>query len=224
MKTLFVTASGTDIGKTYVCCRLIEALSAEFKLRCIKPVVTGFDEETQDSSDTVRLLNAQNLRIDAGSIAATSPWRFRAAISADMASARESRTIPFDDLAAFSEPRAGFDLNLVEGIGGVMAPIDSQHTVLDWIAAIETEVLLVTGSYLGSLSHALSAIDVLTRRDRMPIAIVVSQSLVEPVPTAETARSLERHCGGIPLKILARDDAADAALLATLVQRLLKLR
>ena len=223
MTTLFITSSGTDIGKTYVCCKLLEALAPKFELRCIKPIVTGFDSATQESSDTARLLRAQHLTTDQAHIDATSPWRYRAALSADMAAAKEGSHISIEDLVAFSRPPSGIELNLIEGIGGVMAPIDDQHTVLDWIERIETEVLLVVGSYLGSLSHTLSAVDVLSRRARRPLAIVVSQSVTEPVATPETVRSLEQHCGDIPIAIMPRDGAADAASLAALIQRLLKL-
>ena len=42
-----------------------------------------------------------------------------------------------------------------------MVPLDDTHTVLDWIAAVDAPVLLVTGSYLGSLSHTLTALGML---------------------------------------------------------------
>jgi dethiobiotin synthetase len=206
MTTLFVTSSGTDVGKTHVCCRLIESLRSRVGLRCIKPVVSGFDAEQVDSSDTARLIRAQALPLAPGTIDATSPWRFRAAVSADMAAARENRTIPFGELLAFCRAESGADLTLIEGIGGVMAQIDVYNTVLDWIAALETKTLLVVGSYLGSLSHSLTAVDVLTHRGRRPIAIVVSQSEAEPVPTEATAACLARHCDEIPVTILWRDD------------------
>ena len=42
---------------------------------------------------------------------------------------------------------------LIEGIGGIMVPLDARHTVLDWMNALDLPLLLVAGSYLGSLSH-----------------------------------------------------------------------
>jgi dethiobiotin synthetase len=218
--TLFVTSSGTDIGKTLVCCSLLESLGDTLAVRCIKPVVTGFDPDHPEGSDTARLLEAQGLAVDAANIDATSPWRFREPLSADMAASREGRSVAFDELVEFSRGPEDADLNLIEGIGGVMAPIDERHTVLDWIAALDTGVLLVVGSYLGSLSHTLTAVDVLTRAGRKPIGIVVSQSLQEPVPTAETAASLESHCQGLPVVIFPRDAAARSGAAAALTQRL----
>jgi dethiobiotin synthetase len=219
MTSLFVTSSGTDIGKTHVCCGLLSSLPADLRVRCIKPIVTGFDPEAADASDTGRLLTAQGLPVDAAGIAATSPWRFRAALSADMAAARERTAVPFDELVAFSRAPPDCALNLIEGIGGVMAPIDSRHTVLDWIEAVDTRALLVVGSYLGTLSHTLTALHALTSRGVDLVAIVVSQSVEEPVPTAETAACLERFSGGVPVAVLPRDANADFAPLAALIGR-----
>jgi dethiobiotin synthetase len=219
--TLFVTSTGTDIGKTYVCCQLIRAWQPAIEIRCIKPIVTGFDPLAPESTDTARLLDAQHLTVNRNRIEATSPWRYRAALSADMAASREGRTLPFDEIVAFCRPPPDVELNLIEGIGGVMAPIGDDRTVLDWIAALETRVLLVAGSYLGSLSHTLTAVDVLSRSDRRPVAVVISESIEEPVTTEETASSLERYLGDLPIAILPRDDAEAAALVAARIQRLL---
>jgi len=219
MTTLFVTGSGTGVGKTFVCCRLLETLPAGTAVRCVKPIVTGFDPEAPAETDTGRLLTARGLPIDAAGIDATSPWRFRDPVSADMAQARERLRVPFEELVAFSRPPPGVALNIVEGIGGVMAPIDSRRTVLDWIEALEAKVLLVTGSYLGTLSHTLTAVDALRGRNITIIAIVLSQSPDEPAPTAETAASLGRFTGDLPIAVLPRIDSADVAELATLLGR-----
>lgn len=223
MSTLFVTSTGTDIGKTYVCCQLIAAWQSTVAIRCIKPVVSGFDPLLPESTDTARLLRAQRLPVDQHRIEATSPWRYRAALSADMAACREGRAVPFDEIIAFSQPLRDVDLNLIEGIGGVMAPIGDAYTVLDWIAALEARVLLVVGSYLGSLSHSLTAVDVLTRSDRRPVAIVISESIGAPAPVEETASSLERYVGDLPIVNLPRQNAAAAASMAARVRQLLPL-
>jgi dethiobiotin synthetase len=224
MTTLFVTSSSTDIGKTFVCCRLLEAWRSTRRIRCIKPIITGFDPANAAATDTGRLLAAQNRSVNADNIADTSPWRFIAPLSVDMAAARENRVIPFDALLEFSLAAPGADLNLIEGIGGVMAPLDARHTVLDWIAALDAPVLLVVGSYLGALSHTLTAVQALAGRQVKLAAIVVSQSAAEPVPTAETVASLEHFCGDVPILILPRTEKADATELAALLDQCLHLR
>ena len=213
MTSLFVTSSGTGIGKTHVAAALLSALPPGLKVRCIKPIVTGFDSEAghaeMAASDPGRLIAAQGRAVSPDSIAATSPWHFRAALSVDMAAARESRSVPFGELVAFSQAPADVDLNIVEGLGGVMAPIDDRHTVLDWIAALDTATLLVVGSYLGTLSHTLTALEALRLRERAPVAIVVSQSVDEPVPLEETIATLARLARGTPVVAVPRSRPGD---------------
>lgn len=219
-QNLFVTGAGTDIGKTWVCCRILRALLGRVGLRCVKPVVSGFDPVTAADSDPGRLLAAQGLVVDETGIEAISPWRFRAAVSADMAAAREQRTIDFEQLVQFSRSPADVSINMVEGIGGVMAPVDDKHTVLDWIAAMPARALLVTGSYLGSLSHTLTALSALRQRGIEVAAVVVSQSPEEPVPVEDTAATLQGFCNPVPVMIFRRNKEPSATEMAALVQQI----
>jgi dethiobiotin synthetase len=92
----------------------------------------------------------------------------------------------------FCRAPSGADVTLIEGIGGVMVPLDGEHTVLDWIAALDAPVVLVAGSYLGTLSHTLTAVAVLQERACWLAVVVVSESTEQPVPSAETAAVLAR--------------------------------
>jgi dethiobiotin synthetase len=205
MTTLFVTASGTDIGKTFVTVRLIAELkAADYRVRALKPVVSGLDTANVGNSDTAKLLEAQGLAIDAASLDAVSPWRFAAPLSADMAAAREHRSVPFDALVDFCRAPSDADVTLIEGIGGVMAPLDATHTVLDWIAALAAPALLVVGSYLGSLSHGLTAAAALKERSVPIVGVVVSESLEQPVGADETAATLARFLSPTPIRVLPR--------------------
>jgi len=204
MTTLFVTASGTDVGKTFVCTRLIEELGGDWRLRVLKPVATGFDPRDPGASDTGALLTAQRLPLDAAAIAATTPWRFRAPLSPDMAAAREGRSIELERLIEFCRPVPGDDLTLVEGVGGVMVPLDARHTVLDWIAALDPLVWLVVGSYLGTLSHTLTALAALDARGLDLGALIVSESPEQPTAAEETAAVLGRFTGDVPIRVVPR--------------------
>ena len=102
-------------------------------------------------------------------------------------------------------------MTLIEGIGGVMVPLDAKHTVVDWIAALDAPALLVVGSYLGTLSHSLTAAAVLRERAVTIAGVVVSESEEQPVPATETAETLARFVAPVPLRVLPR--AAPAPLL-----------
>ena len=96
MTTVFVTSSGTEIGKTYVSAML----TRELKARAIKPLVSGFDAATFPESDPAMLLAAMGEDVTFENAGRVSRWRFKAALSPDMAAKRENRTIDFDALVA----------------------------------------------------------------------------------------------------------------------------
>ncbi len=79
---------------------------------------------------------------------------------------------------------------LIEGIGGIMVPLDECHTVLDLMLALDLPLVLVAGSYLGTLSHVLSAQDVILRHALELRAIVVSESECSAVPLDATLGTL----------------------------------
>ena len=53
------------------------------------------------------------------------------------------------------------DILLIEGVGGIMVPLDAERTVLDVMMALQLPLILVAGSYLGTISHTLTALDAL---------------------------------------------------------------
>ena len=195
MSAYFVTSTGTDIGKTFITAGLIGVLRAQNrKVAALKPVVSGYDSSVVETSDPAVLLRALGRPVSAEEIAAIAPWRFHAPVSPDLAAARESRVIDFDELIAFSRNAvaATDGILFIEGVGGIMVPLDGQHTVLDWMAALELPLLLAVGGYLGTISHTLTALDVLAARKLKVAAIVVSESERNPVELAETVASIAR--------------------------------
>jgi len=205
--SLFVTSTGTGIGKTLVTAALVCELRARgLEASALKPVISGYPAEPDGSSDTDVLLRAQGIAPDDAARDAISPWRFRAALSPDMAAAREGRTIDFAGLVAWTRERRERTPGwlLVEGVGGVCVPLDARHTVLDWIAATGYRALLVAGTYLGTLSHTLTAASVLRARGIDLAGLVLSESPESPVPTAETRATLQRFLGPVPCAALPR--------------------
>ena len=223
MSTVFVTASGTEIGKTFVACALIHQLRRGGRsVSALKPVATGISPETVSDSDSALLLQALGVPAADDAVAAITPWRFPEPLSPDMAAARAHASIPFDELVAFCQADRGTDVTLIEGIGGVMVPLDGRHTVLDWIAALGAPALLVTGSYLGTLSHTLTAVGMLQARDVELAGIIVNESGTQPVAPEETADVIARFAADVPVRVLRRlDDPGRAPDLLPLLERYL---
>jgi dethiobiotin synthetase len=199
MTAYFVTSTGTDIGKTFVTAGLIRQLRQDGRVAAaLKPLVSGYDSSVVETSDPAVLLRAMGRPVTADEIAAIAPFRFRAPLSPDIAAAREGRTIGFDALLSFSRDAvAGHEGTLfIEGVGGIMVPIDADRTVLDWMAALRLPVILVVGGYLGTISHTLTAIDVLSKRALRIAAIVVSEKDNDTVPLDDTVASIARFSAG----------------------------
>ncbi|MGH7246947.1 MAG: dethiobiotin synthase [Pseudomonadota bacterium] len=200
MTAIFITGTGTDVGKTYVAASLISHFRRMGRtVEAIKPVVSGFDPAQAAASDPGVLLKALGLPVAADSIERISPWRFGAPLSPDLAARREGRGIDVDEVIAFCQNavkrRRG--ILLIEGVGGVMVPLDGQRTVLDVMMALHLPVILVAGSYLGTISHTLTALDSLFRRDMEVMAIIISESEGSTVPLDDTVAEIARFSDSV---------------------------
>ncbi|MBL26333.1 MAG: dethiobiotin synthase [Rhodospirillaceae bacterium] len=212
MTALFVTGTGTGVGKTWITARLIrEARAAGMPVEALKPVISGFDPHDAAESDSGHLLAALGRPIDERTLATISPWRFAAPLSPDMAAAREGRAVDFDALVELCRRRIAEaeGLLLIEGVGGAMVPLDGGHTVRDWIAALGIPAVVVAGSYLGTISHSLTTLDSLAVAGIEAKALVISESESNPVPLAETAAALARFTA-VPILTAGRDEEADS--------------
>ncbi|MCH7711796.1 MAG: dethiobiotin synthase [Proteobacteria bacterium] len=196
---LFITASGTGAGKTLIACALCHQLRARgLRVQGLKPVISGFDPAEAAQSDTGLILRSLGREISDDSIAHISPFRFAAPLAPNMAAKREGREIDLGGIVDFCRRRADddYDVTLIEGVGGVMAPITDEATVIDWMAALGFPALVVLGSYLGAISHGLTALGALAAR-AIPIAgIIVNESSESPVDLAETADNFRRFLPG----------------------------
>lgn len=175
---LFIAGTGTGVGKTFTSCAIVKATG----WRAVKPVISGFG--TGDC-DTTQLIEAMGK----GTIDDVSPWRYAAPISPDMAAAREGSTVPYDDIVAWSRTQDA----LIEGVGGIMVPLTARHTTLDWMKVLQRPVVLVTGSYLGSLSHTLTALAALRTAKLDVTALIINESCDAAVPLPEMKSSLANH-------------------------------
>jgi dethiobiotin synthetase len=219
MAALFITGVGTDVGKTYVTAGLIRALKAAGRpVDALKPVVSGFDPAAPQGSDPAELLAALGRPVTPETLAAISPWQYAAPLSPPLAARREGRVLSAEAVIGLCRDRiaaAEETLLLVEGAGGVMSPLSDETTMLDLAVALEAPVLLVAGSYLGTISHTLTAILALRGAGAALLAVVMSETPDAP-PMDETLVSLARFLPDAPLFGVARGGAVPADLLPLL--------
>jgi dethiobiotin synthetase len=207
MSAIFVTATGTDVGKTFITAGLIRHLRAAGRpVDAIKPVVSGFDPAAWQDTDPAALLAALGRPISLDEIERISPWRFKAQLSPDVAARREGRTIDFKELTEFCRRAmaARKGVLLIEGVGGIMVPLDQHRTVLDLMSMLRIPVILVAGSYVGTISHTLTALEVLARRNIDIAAVVISESAGSAASLDETVATIARFADAIDVVGIAR--------------------
>jgi dethiobiotin synthetase len=214
-QSYFVTATGTDLGKTYVLCRILEQLrEREHPVAAVKPVLSGYDPSQASESDAGRILRALGEPCGADDVARISPWRFNEPLSPDMAAAREGQRVGLDDVASFCRRMQARSpgLMFVEGAGGILSPLGHDFTNLDLALALSSNSLLIAGGYLGTISHTLSAVAAMSARDGKPSCVILSGAQGGPVSLVETAETIKRFCD-VPIHIVERDGRVPDALI-----------
>lgn len=151
----FMTAIGTDSGKTLTSAIFVEAMQADYW----KPIQAGYPTDT----DTVRGLisNVETHFFEEACLLNTPA-------SPHAAAKLENIQI---NLNSFILPETERDL-IIEGAGGIMVPVNDQDYVINLAKQFDCEVILVCNLYLGSINHSLLSLDYLKNNDYKLIGIV----------------------------------------------------
>ena len=165
MKSLFITATNTNIGKTYTTLKLIEALSTQGILVGVcKPIETGVVSEPHDAKlllEAVQRDNKKFLKLKPTDITAYTFELPAAPFCAD-----HQKSIKIERIKEkIAELQKLCDLLIIEGAGGLMVPITAEYKMIDLIQELETKVLLVTPSKLGCINDTLLNIEALKSKD-----------------------------------------------------------
>jgi dethiobiotin synthetase len=212
MQKYFITAIGTEIGKTFVTAAIAnECRQSKQPVRVLKPLLTGWIAEDQNMDARV-LARACGLKDAPENWHEISPLRFSAPLAPSMAAELENKILTFAEIVEkcqlwLDQSHDKNCLNLIEGIGGVMTPLTKKHTVLDLMKELSLPVILVTGTYLGSLSHCLTAIKVLQHEKIFIDLIIINESL-DSIGVQATKAALDEQVG-IRNIIIPRQKTAD---------------
>jgi dethiobiotin synthetase len=151
-QSYFVTGTDTGIGKTIVSCALLSAYSARDNVVIgMTPVVTG---RVCGAWAAVKEIGA------ASSVAApwewVNPYAFIPPISPHLAAKEAGIEIDVEGIRqACLNLQKISDVVVVEGVGGIMVPLNDRNDVADMAYALDLPVILVVGMRLGCLNHAL---------------------------------------------------------------------
>lgn len=164
---LFITGTDTGVGKTAITCAIAAALRGQqpgWHVGVSKPFASGcrHDREGLVSEDAEALAHFGNTRLP---LATINPIRFAAplapAVAAEQAGAPMDWALLGESLQTLD---AACDALLIEGVGGLMVPLDPAQpkvTVLDFAAALQYPVVVVARSVLGTLNHSAMTVRLL---------------------------------------------------------------
>lgn len=172
---LFVTGTGTGVGKSVVAASIIAALVARGRrVAAFKPAVSGLDEPAPDWPADHELLAAATGWQPPQAVA---PHLFGPAVSPHLAATKADVRITLEDLLeAYDDATEGADAVICEGVGGPLVPLceEPDLSVLDLMLALELPAVVVTHPHLGTISDTRLTVDRLRGEGLTVVGVVIS--------------------------------------------------
>ena len=207
---IFITGTDTGVGKTVVAASLLRCMRSKgVDAVPMKPVETGV---VDTDTDLQFCLDACGLKPTAHDMADMTPFQYEPACSPHLAG-RLAGSYPDIDTIVACAHRLGQEHSLVlmEGAGGVLAPLNESQTMLDLMATCRFPVMLVARSGLGTINHTLLSLEAIHARGLEVLGVVFNDT--QPAEQSdEFIRSDNPDCierfGGV--KILGHVPAMDS--------------
>lgn len=154
-KRIFITATNTDIGKTYATSLLLEEFASRgLRVGVFKPIETGVDVTPLDGKKLFDLACRLNPELRCLSLKTIVPYQFK--LPAAPMVAKKEHTINIDFLEhKLQEIEKYCDVVFIEGAGGLLVPVDEDLFMVDFISLFKASTLLVCPSRLGSINDTL---------------------------------------------------------------------
>lgn len=158
MQSLFITATGTNVGKTHTTLQLIEAFAAKgLAVGVFKPIETGVETDPLDA--TLLLKSCQKVNERFKNLKPEEITAYTFPLPAAPFCADVEHTISLKKIIDKHQELSKLcDILLVEGAGGLMVPITKEYMMLNLIKELEAKTLLVTPSKLGCINDTLLSI------------------------------------------------------------------
>ncbi len=223
MKGVFVTGTGTEVGKTVVAAVIAHALAADgASVAVFKPAVTGLDEPPADGPTTADIERFQARRPDfevlrqaAGSGQSDeeiAPYRFGPPMSPHLAAELAGEEIePARLLATARAGAAGAETIVCEGVGGLLVPLAPGYLVRDLAAELGLPLVVAAAPGLGTINHTLLTIEAARTVGLKVAAVVLTPWPGEPSVIERSNRETIAALGAVEVETLPRLDLSNPA-------------
>jgi dethiobiotin synthetase len=192
---LFVTATDTEVGKTVIAGAIAHYFFRRGKrVAALKPFASGCVHRREGlvSEDAEFLASCCDSRFPLDMIA---PLRYREPLAPAVAAERAKEP---PDWAAVQRSidlmQGDADVMIVEGVGGIMTPLDNKHTALDLAKWLGMPAIVVARAGLGTINHTLLTLDALRRSGVKVAGVVINRYPAESASLAEESnpRAIEK--------------------------------
>ncbi len=174
-KGVFVTGSDTGVGKTVIAGAIAAAIKAQgLSVGVMKPVASGAKEIDGRlvSEDVVYLKKIIDSADDDDLV---NPIRLKQPIAPTIAAAKSGVQIDIDKVwKAYEELTNRHDFVVVEGIGGLMVPVDDSLFVADMACKMDLPLVIVSRDYLGTINHTLLTVEYARSRNLRIKGIIIN--------------------------------------------------
>src|SRR5918999_3554790 len=214
---LLITGTDLGVGKTWVACALGRALrDAGKQVVAIKPVETGCNGPPAEAEDGVQLARATGQRQPAHAIV-----RLPGSLAPALSSERAGAEIDFDALVLKIERFGeGAEATLVEGAGGLLAPITWEWNMADVARALGAGALVVAADRAGTINHTLLTLSALELAGIACVGVVLTTPEKKDQSTGQNGAAIARLSGIDRVVTLPRsgDDAAAAVSVLPVIE------
>jgi dethiobiotin synthetase len=211
VRGLFVTGTGTGVGKTVLAGAICAALVARGeRVAAFKPALTGLDDPPGPFPRDHELLAAA-----AGgkqSPEAVSPYRYGPALSPHLAAELAGEAIdPGTLLAAARDSAAEADALVCEGVGGLLVPLTPRYLVRDLGLALDMPVVVAARPGLGTINHTLLTVEAARSAGLRVAGVVMTPWPESPEPIAVSNRDAVAALGRVAVSGLPPTDPGSLA-------------
>ncbi|TLX73069.1 ATP-dependent dethiobiotin synthetase BioD [Labilibacter sediminis] len=194
MSTYFISAIDTDAGKSIVTGLLARHLKNKGEdIITMKMAQTGCHVYSEDIETHREIMGIPMSKADKEG--ETCPYLFKFPASPHLAAEMECVRIDEDKISSTVEQvQMQYNHVLVEGVGGLMVPINDEVMVVDFIQQHQFPVILVTSGRLGSINHTLLSLEVMQKRGIEVYGVIYNHyPVTEPEITADSAKVIQSH-------------------------------
>ncbi|HEX3241678.1 MAG TPA: dethiobiotin synthase [Solirubrobacterales bacterium] len=206
IRGVFVTGTGTEVGKTVVAALIARTLAgAGTRVAVFKPAVTGLGDPGEPDHELLR--RAAGSEQGDEEIA---PYRYGPPASPHLAASLAGEEIdPARLRAAAASAAEGADQLVCEGVGGLLVPLAAGYTVRDLAAGLALPLVVAASPGLGTINHTLLTLEA-ARSAGLEVAMVVLTPWPD-VPSTVEASNLETIAalGAVRVETVPRLDLSD---------------